>query len=151
MKRIPILLNVTCMFMLLPIQLLIAQNEVIALSEPVMITEQYDIYGFYMEEYYDLIDLSILDAVEFEPINGEEFHFEGILTEVCQTRGCNFYLDTGENQIRVRFLDYGFFVPTDSDGRKTVVRGGFVQKEDEETGEPYFELLSSAIKIYKPE
>jgi len=135
---------------LLPIQSIFAQDEVIALSDPIVTTDHYEIYGSIMEEIYSLSDLSIVDSSEFDAENRQESYFAGVLTEVCQTRGCNFYLDTGERQIRVRFLDYGFFVPTDSAGKNTVVRGGFVQKADEETGEPYFELLSSAIKIYKP-
>ncbi|TVP98187.1 MAG: DUF4920 domain-containing protein [Balneolaceae bacterium] len=138
------------LFSLLPMQFLFAQNEVIALSDPIISTDQYNVYGSKMDETYSLTDLSVMDSSEFDAENRQESYFAGVLTEVCQTRGCNFYLDTGERQIRVRFLDYGFFVPTDSTGKNTVVRGGFVQKADEETGEPYFELLSSAIKIYKP-
>ena len=148
MKQFIILLFIF-LISLLPVQSLFAQDEVIALSDPIVTTDHYDIYGSVIEENYSLSDLSMMDISEFEAKGGSEFYFGGILSEVCQSRGCNFYLDTGDRQIRVRFLDYGFFVPTNSGGRQTVVRGGFVQKQDEETGEPFYELLSSAIKIYK--
>lgn len=148
MKQFIILLFIF-LISLLPVQSLFAQDEVIALSDPIVTTDHYDIYGSVIEENYSLSDLSMMDISEFEAQGGSEFYFGGILAEVCQSRGCNFYLDTGDRQIRVRFLDYGFFVPTNSGGRQTVVRGGFVQKQDEETGESFYELLSSAIKIYK--
>lgn len=148
MKQFIILLFIF-LISLLPVQSLFAQDEVIALSDPIVTTDHYDIYGSVIEENYSLSDLSMMDISEFEAEGGSEFYFSGILSEVCQSRGCNFYLDTGDRQIRVRFLDYGFFVPTNSGGRQTVVRGGFVQKQDEETGESFYELLSSAIKIYK--
>ncbi len=124
------------------------QDEVIALSEPVVVTDHYKVYGGEMGEVTGVTELKKAESVYFENREMYDLFFEGVLTEVCQTRGCNFYLDDGESQVRVRFLDYGFFIPTDSNGKKTVVRGDFVQKEDEETGEPFVEILSTAIKIY---
>ncbi len=124
------------------------QDEVIALSEPVVVTDQYKIFGAEIGEISSTTELKKAKTIDFENREVYDLFFEGVLTEVCQTRGCNFYLDDGESQVRVRFLDYGFFIPTDSNGKKTVVRGDFVQKEDEETGETFVEILSTAIKIY---
>jgi len=124
------------------------QDEVIALSDPVVVTDHFKVYGAEMGEISGTTDLKIAGTIDFENREVHDLYFEGVLTEVCQTRGCNFFLDDGESQIRVRFLDYGFFIPTDSNGKNAVVRGDFVQKEDEETGEYFVEILSTAIKIF---
>jgi hypothetical protein len=124
------------------------QDEVIALSDPLVITEHYKIYGAEMGEISGTTALKKAETIDFENREVHDLYFEGVLTEVCQTRGCNFFLDDEKSQVRVRFLDYGFFIPTDSNGKNAVVRGDFFQKEDEETGEPFVEILSTAIKIY---
>ena len=124
------------------------QDAAVNLSDPIVITDEFAVYGGEMGNFSGTTKLKKAESVYFENREMYDLFFEGVLTEVCQTRGCNFYLDDGESQVRVRFLDYGFFIPTDSNGKKTVVRGDFVQKEDEETGEPFVEILSTAIKIY---
>jgi len=46
--------------------------------------------------------------------------------EVCQAKGCWMTLHNGqstENEIMVRFKDYGFFVPKDIGGRQVIVEG----------------------------
>jgi hypothetical protein len=125
------------------------ENDVIALSEPFIVTDRYEIYGGEIGEVSSVTPLSTVDRLDFSEKGDLDLHFEGTLTEVCQTRGCNFYLDDGEDQIRVRFVDYSFFIPTNSGGKKSVVRGDFVQKENQETGEHFVEILASAIKIYR--
>ncbi len=125
------------------------ENDVIALSEPLVVTDKYEIYGGEIGEVTSLTPLNTADQIDFSKKDDLDLYFEGTLTEVCQTRGCNFYLDDGEEQIRVRFIDYSFFIPTDSGGKNSVVRGDFVQKEDEDTGEPFIEILATSIKIYR--
>jgi hypothetical protein len=48
------------------------------------------------------------------------------VSEVCKMKGCWMKLDdkvsTGTN-VMVRFVDYGFFVPKDIDGREVIVEG----------------------------
>ena len=57
---------------------------------------------------------------------GRVIQTEGIVRRVCQKRGCwmelRSLLDATSENITVRFLDYGFFVPLDS-------RGGIVRVE----------------------
>lgn len=49
---------------------------------------------------------------------------EGIVTEACQKKGCWMIVDLGNDEnMRVRFKDYGFFVPKNLDGQKTVMEG----------------------------
>jgi hypothetical protein len=53
----------------------------------------------------------------------------GKATEVCQAKGCWMTLATADGkQMRVRFKDYGFFVPKDISG-KTVVINGWAHRE----------------------
>ena len=53
----------------------------------------------------------------------EKVLVSGRLTEVCQRKGCWTLLQDGDAQVRVRFLDYGFFLPKDSAGRQAWVEG----------------------------
>lgn len=46
------------------------------------------------------------------------------IEEVCQKKGCWMELDAGtEHSIRVKFLDYAFFVPKDASGSTAIVDG----------------------------
>lgn len=47
----------------------------------------------------------------------------GKLADVCQKKGCWTILKDGEAHVRVRFKDYGFFLPKDSVGREAWAEG----------------------------
>jgi len=47
----------------------------------------------------------------------------GRISEVCQRKGCWTILQDGDAHVRVRFKDYGFFIPTDSSGSEAYVEG----------------------------
>ncbi|PHR71579.1 MAG: DUF4920 domain-containing protein [Lutibacter sp.] len=50
--------------------------------------------------------------------------FTSKINEVCKTKGCWMKLDLGEEkESMVRFVDYGFFMPLNADGREVVVNG----------------------------
>ncbi len=50
--------------------------------------------------------------------------FESKINEVCKTKGCWMKLDLGnKNESMVKFKDYGFFMPLDSDNKEVIVRG----------------------------
>lgn len=65
---------------------------------------------------------------------------EGEVRDVCQRKGCWMVVTDGASQIRVRFRDYAFFVPTDAAGKHAYVEGR-VQSEtlSEETLRHYAE------------
>jgi hypothetical protein len=48
---------------------------------------------------------------------------DGMVSGVCQRKGCWMTLRDGGDQVRVRFRDYGFFVPLDASGRTAAVEG----------------------------
>jgi len=47
----------------------------------------------------------------------------GTIVDVCQKRGCWMVVSDGTSRMRITFKDYGFFVPTDSDGQNVLVQG----------------------------
>ena len=47
----------------------------------------------------------------------------GTLTDLCQKKGCWTVLTYGDAFVRVRFRDYGFFLPPDALGREAIVEG----------------------------
>jgi len=50
--------------------------------------------------------------------------FEGDITATCAKKGCWMDVASGEDTVFVRFLDYGFFVPTEGvEGKRTVMEG----------------------------
>jgi hypothetical protein len=49
---------------------------------------------------------------------GKTLRLEGTIEQVCPMRGCWLMLKDGDAQARVTFKDYGFFVPTNSRGKR---------------------------------
>jgi hypothetical protein len=47
----------------------------------------------------------------------------GRLTDLCQKKGCWTVLQQGDAVVRVRFRDYGFFLPRDALGHVALVEG----------------------------
>jgi hypothetical protein len=47
----------------------------------------------------------------------------GRLTDLCTKKGCWTVLADGEHSVRVRFQDYGFFLPQDALGSRALVEG----------------------------
>lgn len=52
-----------------------------------------------------------------------ETKFRAKINDVCQKKGCWMRVSLGESQMRVKFKDYGFFVPFNSDGHEAVMQG----------------------------
>ncbi|MTB51801.1 DUF4920 domain-containing protein [Lewinella sp. W8] len=52
-----------------------------------------------------------------------ETTLRGTVNEVCQKKGCWMTIAAGEEEMMVRFKDYGFFMPMDISGREVVMHG----------------------------
>jgi hypothetical protein len=64
----------------------------------------------------------------------------GTISDVCQRKGCWTVLRQGEATVRVRFKDYGFFLPADSSGKLAYVEGVVkVETLSEKTARHYAE------------
>ena len=53
----------------------------------------------------------------------EPILLRGRISDVCQRKGCWTVLSQGDASVRVRFKDYGFFLPVDSSGKQAYVEG----------------------------
>ncbi len=100
---------------------------------------------------------------------GKTVRTEGVVSAVCQEKGCWMVLKSGEKSVRVTFKDYGFFVPKDSAGATVVLEGVFAVKTvPEKTARHYahetpggrpeaitgdqqeLSLVASGVEISKP-
>lgn len=103
------------------------EAEVIRLSEPVEETESYEVFGAEVLEWNKPIALNELISNADAFIN-KEITLETEVAEVCEKKGCFFVASDGSNSARITFKDYGFFIPTDSKGKKVKLIGTFEVK-----------------------
>ena len=72
-------------------------------------------------------------AVHYKTMNvGDSINSKIIaeVNEVCQAKGCWMRLNLDdENEVMVKFKDYGFFVPKDISGKKVIINGKAFVKE----------------------
>lgn len=64
---------------------------------------------------------------------------QGTITAVCQAKGCWMKVNLADNEeVFVKFKDYGFFVPTDSAGKEVVMNGqAFIEEMSVEDQKHY--------------
>jgi hypothetical protein len=73
----------------------------------------------------ELVELTPLAEVLNDPgaYRDEPILVSGRIAEVCQRKGCWTILQDGDAMVRVRFHDYGFFLPKDCQGEQAWVEG----------------------------
>jgi hypothetical protein len=104
-----------------------AAGEVIRLSEPVTVTDEYEEFGAPLAVGGDVMTLSnLVDAGE--RLLGKPVLVRTEVVKVCQKKGCFFIARDGDATARVTFKDYEFFVPTDSGGKQVTLAGTFDRK-----------------------
>lgn len=54
--------------------------------------------------------------------------FEAPINSVCAMKGCWMRLDAGEEEVFVKFKDYGFFVPLDAEGEAIVEGKAYLEE-----------------------
>ena len=63
-------------------------------------------------------------AQKMDKAESLEIKVKGTITEVCQAKGCWMTIDLGDDELmRVKFKDYGFFVPKDAAGKTAIIQG----------------------------
>jgi hypothetical protein len=98
-----------------------AAGDVIRLSEPVESTATHETFGASMP---DEEAVSLSDAVaDMSEAGGDPVVIETEVVRVCRKKGCFFIARDGETTARVKFADYGFFIPTDSAGKVVTLAG----------------------------
>lgn len=114
-------------------------ESVVRLSEPVEATDAYEVFGAKIGEMGDVKRLSeIMD--NDERFLGEQVFVEANVAKVCRKKGCFFVAQDGERMARVTFVDYSFFVPTDSGGKDVTIVGTLSKKTlSEEQARHYVE------------
>lgn len=114
-------------------------DEVVQLSEPVESGEDYEVYGaeFPDDAQFFALGYLIRNSNIFQE---QEIATSGTIKQVCQKKGCFFLLTDGENEARITFKDYEFFIPTNSAGNMVRLVGEFkVNELSEEKARHYAE------------
>ncbi|MBS3744086.1 MAG: DUF4920 domain-containing protein [Wenzhouxiangellaceae bacterium] len=100
----------------------LAEDAVIRLSEPVQETETHEDFGAALPEGEPSHSLG--EAISrLDDLAGQPVLIETEVQQVCQKKGCFFIARDGDAVARVRFRDYGFFIPTDSAGKIVKLAG----------------------------
>lgn len=103
------------------------KEEVIRLSEPVKITSTHEIFGTDKGELKNTESLtSAINNLKNEET--KEVVISSEIAEVCEKKGCFFVAQDGKNTARVTFIDYSFFIPTDSEGKTATIVGTLSKK-----------------------
>ena len=114
----------------------LAEN-VIRLSEPVAVGPGYEVFGAPVGETGAALPLGEIIAASDE-YAGEKVYTTAKVAKVCQKKGCFFVAHDGEATARITFVDYSFFVPTDSGGKDVTIVGTFNRKTLSEAQAQHF-------------
>lgn len=118
-----------------------AQNsgDAIRLSEPVYETEEYEVFGADADRDQFQSAATLSEIIESDQSEGT-VELKTTVAKVCQKKGCFFIAQDENYAARVTFKDYGFFIPTDSQGKEVVLVGDFsVETLSEEQAKHYAE------------
>ena len=104
-----------------------ADDQVVRLSEPVEVTDDYEVFGSKFEPGGEPAALAEIIAND-DAYADKQVVVKTRVAKVCQKKGCFFIAQDGEAMARVSFKDYGFFVPTDTGGKTVTLVGTFSKK-----------------------
>ena len=141
-----------------------AEPHAVRLSAPVEVGADYEVFGAALPDSTHVLRLAEL-IENSDQYLGEEVTVETRIAKVCQKKGCFFVAHDGAATARITFRDYGFFIPTDSGGRKARLFGTFARKPltqekadhyAEDAGEepapvsqPFeYSIVASGVKIF---
>lgn len=114
---------------LIPATLAAAGDEgAVRLSEPVTVTEDYEEFGAPVVSAESAMPLGELVGAGEEYL-GREITLTTRIAKVCRKKGCFFIARDGNTVARITFRDYGFFIPTDSAGKKVLLNGTFERRD----------------------
>ncbi|WP_437396972.1 DUF4920 domain-containing protein [Flagellimonas lutimaris] len=95
--------------------------------------KQETIQGDYFGEEFEVSGKASKTSAPFDQISAKDSiqtQIVGEIKEVCQSKGCWMKVQLESNdEVFVRFKDYGFFVPKDAAGKKVVMNGAAFLEE----------------------
>ena len=125
-------------------------------------SSEYETFGAGFDAKTDVLNAKQMDDV-FEKLEiGDiaEIVFSTKIDAVCQKKGCWMDVDLANDYVaRVTFLDYGFFVPLNSQGSEAIIKGKAFWKSDtaaekrhyaEDAGEDFDESELAMADDYAP-
>lgn len=124
--------------------------------------------GWFGEEFEISETHTVADLPELiKAGSGNNVTIKGEVGAACQKKGCWMTMAEGETEMRVRFYDYGFFVPKDCAGMTATIKGvasfdtitvdmlqhyaedaGESEEEIAKITEPEYELSFEATGVY---
>jgi len=102
-------------------------KEPIRLSEPVQTGDGYEVFGAPIDAEGEPLRLAQIIAAS-DKYADQQVLATATVAKVCQKKGCFFVAQDGESVARITFVDYSFFVPTDSGGKDVTIVGTFKRK-----------------------
>lgn len=102
-------------------------DEVKRNSDPVEVGDGYEVFGAPAGDVGEPVRLGDIIAAG-ETYSGEVVHTSAKVARVCQSSGCWMTAYDGDATARITFVDYSFFVPTDTGGKDVTIVGTFNRK-----------------------
>ena len=112
------------------------QKEAIRLSEPVQVTDTYEVFGAKTGNFDKPVLLS--EAISKSTAKEQDVVIKTVIAQVCQKKGCFFMAQDGDASARITFKDYSFFIPTDSQGKEVTILGKMSRKEISEADAKHY-------------
>ena len=124
------------------------QADVIRLSEPAVADAASETFGAPIDESLPAAGLGELVA-DPDAWLGRPVRVTARVAEVCQKKGCFLVATDGRTTLRVSFVDYSFFVPTDAAAKRVTLTGELVrvQRSADEAAHIASDLGSSGADI----
>ena len=95
--------------------------------------KQETIQGDYFGQEFEVSGKAAKTSAPFEKISATDslqIQMIGEIKEVCQNKGCWMKVKLeSDDEVFIRFKDYGFFVPKDAAGKKVVMNGAAFLEE----------------------
>ena len=105
------------------------KEETVVAEEVVteVVIEETQVYPYFAGAEFDqtkaVTETEVIEILNDFDGNPTEVVFTTQITENCKKKGCWMKVAAGEEEIRVSFKDYDFFVPLDSKGHETTLSG----------------------------
>ena len=91
------------------------------------VIEETQVYPYFAGAEFDkakaISESEVIEILNNFDGNPTEVVFTSQITENCKKKGCWMKVGAGDEEIRVSFKDYDFFVPLDSKGHETTLSG----------------------------